>query len=156
MKILANLLIIFGILWCLLGGYYFWLRNNPNRLTFTNYHQTTTVIKSDKKQSQPQRIIISDLGIDLLLVASRVTNNKWETTNNGASYLSSSPIPGNTGNSVIYGHNWVSLFGKLVNAKPGQKVEVVFADGSKKKFIIEYTSTVVPTQASILAPSKDK
>src|SRR5256885_1576790 len=116
MKTLSNLLIIFGILWCLLGGYYLWLRNDPNRLTFQNYKQTKVIpVKSEKKVLTPKRIIISDLGIDLALVPSRVENNKWETTTDGASYLVSSPIPGDEGNSIIYAHNWTSLFGNLVS-----------------------------------------
>lgn len=154
MKFLSYLLIIFGIFCCAIGGYGMWLHNDPNRLAFNQY--TPAKVAQAKQTSTPQRIVISDLDINLPVVPAKITQNNWETTNDGASYLSSSPMPGQKGNSVIYAHNWASLFGNLVNAKPGQKVDVVYADGSKKKFFIEYTSTVSPNEASILAPSTDK
>lgn len=158
MKILSYLLIIFGILWCLLGGYYLWLKNDPNRLNFQNFEQKQAVLPSDEKKetSKPARVIIKDLGINLALLPAKIENNAWGTTYDGASYLASSPIPGNSGNSIIYAHNWTSLFGRLPNAKPGQTVEIEFTDGSKKKFVIAYTSTVLPTESSILKDSQDK
>ncbi len=154
MKKLSYLFIVFGIFCYLVSGYYIWLRNDASRLAFNNYHYTKSAITTTN--NPPQRIVIKDLQIDLPLVPSTIHNNKWDTTNDGASYLISSPIPGEDGNSIIYGHNWASLFGNLVSAKPGQEVLIAFADGSKKNFIIEYTSTVSPDQASILASSKDK
>jgi LPXTG-site transpeptidase (sortase) family protein len=159
MKLFSNLLIIFGLLWCLLAGYYFWMRNDTNALAFQNYKVEKTVAPKKQiasPQSQPQRIVIKGAGIDLPLIPSKIDNDKWETTNAGASYLTSSPIPGTEGNSIIYAHNWATLFGKLVSVKPGEQVEVLYADGSKKRFTVEYTSTVTPTTASILAPTTDK
>ena len=154
MKYLSYLLIFIGIICCSFAAYFTWLRNDPNRLSFKEYQPAKVV--TAKEKSLPQRIIISDLHVNLPVVPSKITNNVWETNNNGASYLISSPLPGEKGNSIIYAHNWASLFGNLVSAKPGQKVEVVYADGSHKNFYIEYTSTVSPSEASILAPSKDQ
>jgi LPXTG-site transpeptidase (sortase) family protein len=155
MKFLAHLLILIGILCCLCSAYFFWMRTDPHRLAFTNYQPAKVAVKQSK--SAPQRIIIKDLAIDLPIIPSKITNNSnWETTDNGASYLTSSPLPGQKGNSIIYAHNWASLFGGLTAAKPGQKIEITYADGSKKKFVVEYTSIVSQNEASILAPSKDK
>lgn len=157
MKALSRLLIFFGIVWCLMGGYYVSLRYLPNSLQFETYkHETVSVEKSQEKQSTPTYIKIEDLQISLPIVPAKVENDIWETTNTGASYLVSSPIPGNKGNSIIYGHNWANLFGNLTKAIPGQVVEIGYADGSKKRFIIEYTSVVAPVEASILESSNDK
>lgn len=157
MKFISLLLIILGVLLCFRGGYHLWLKYDANRLNFKNYSSVQTAYSQVGKQATlPQRIIIKDVGIDTYLVPARITNNIWETTDKGASYLISSPLPGAVGNSIVYAHNWKSLFGNLIRAVPGQKVDVLFADGSKKQFVIEYTSTVFPAQADILAPSKDK
>jgi LPXTG-site transpeptidase (sortase) family protein len=159
MKALSYLLIIFGILWCLLGGYYLWQRNDPNRLQFKNVEQKQIFTqKEDQKKDvpSPKRVLIKNLGIDLALIPATVTNDIWETTYEGASYLTSSPIPGETGNSIIYAHNWTSLFGNLTKVKPGQVIEIVYTDGSKKKFIVSNTATVGPTESNILADSEDK
>lgn len=164
MKSLARLLIITGLLLYCVAGYYIWLRNDPNRLKFDTYasstsqrsiaHVQNTPVKKEK--ILPTRIIIKDVGIDLPIYPAKVENNTWETTENGVSYLTSSPLPGEKGNSVIYGHNWANLFGPLVNIQTGKEVDVEFADHSKKKFTVEYTSVVSPDESTILAPSNDK
>ena len=162
MKTLSRLFIIFGILWCLLGGYYLLLKNNSNALAFQKPYQAKEAVKETPvdvpqvKEQKPTRIVIKDLRIDLPIIPASISDETWETTNDGASYLVSSPVPGESGNSIVYGHNWANLFGNLIHAQPGHTVEVFYEDGSKKKFVIEYTSTVLPSASDILAPSKDK
>jgi LPXTG-site transpeptidase (sortase) family protein len=159
MKTLSYLLIIFGILWCLMGGYYLWQRNQPQRLQFQHFEQKQQIVQKDgdnQDVSPPQQVIIKDVAINLPLIPSKVTDDSWETTYQGASYLASSPIPGQEGNSIIYAHNWMSLFGNLTKVKPGQTVEIVYANRSKRKFIVSKTAVVSPTESTILAQSKDK
>src|SRR5690242_12266251 len=109
MKLFSWLLIIIGICCYLAGGYYLWLRNDPNRLSFKNYHYVNT--KEINTKSLPVRISIPSLTIDLPIFPSVIKNSVWQTTNDGASYLVASPIPGTIGNSIIYAHDFASLFG---------------------------------------------
>lgn len=151
-KILSWFFIIQSLSLLTVCLYMVYLHEAPTRLNFNNY----TYEKQDATQGlTPERITISDLGIDLPVYKATIKNNVWPTTDIGASYLTSSPLPGEKGNSVIYGHNWESLFGKLRNAKAGQQVVITYPDNTKKVFVIEYTSIVSPDEASILAPSKD-
>ena len=154
MKLLARLFLTIGILSLVFAVYQIALRENPNRLAFSNYTYGRTVTVDNKEL--PKEISIKALGISLPIIPATVTNNHWQTTEAGASYLTSSPLPGEKGNSVIYAHNWRSLFGNLVNAKVGQEVVVTYPDGTKKTFVIEYTSVVTPSESTILAPSTDK
>lgn len=154
MKLLARLFIFFGIILYSLGIYNVWLVKNPNRLAFSNYSYAK--VSEEKRSTAPGRIIVKGQNIDLPLVSSRIINNGWETTTQGASYLSTSPIPGDIGNSIIYGHNWASLFGNLVNLAPGDEVEIEYEDKSRKIFVVKYTSLVTPETSSILAPTKDR
>ena len=154
MKTLSRIFIILGLSFYAIGIYNIWLRIDPNRLSFQNYHSKSDA--SVNSNDLPQRVIIKNLNINLPVIPAKVTNNVWETTNDGASYLKSSPIPGSNGNSVIYAHNWTNLFGNLTNAKPGETIEIEFKDKSRKTFEIEYTSIVLANQSSILSPSKDK
>jgi LPXTG-site transpeptidase (sortase) family protein len=130
-----------------------WLRTAPTRLNFDSYAQQQTASVAQK--AFPQRMIIGDLSVDLPLYPSSVVNNTWETTTKGASYLRSSPLPGEKGNSIIYGHNWLNLLGPLVAIKPGETIEIAFSDNSRKRFVVDYTSVVNPNESSILAPSQD-
>ncbi|MBU3979498.1 sortase [Patescibacteria group bacterium] len=153
MKNFAKLLIIFGLGCYVFGGFLIWERNNPNRLAFKNYQEN---YKNVAVSNPPTRIIIRDLGIDIPILPAKVISNQWETTIQGASYLLSSPVPGEIGNSIIYSHDWVSLFGPLLNAETGERVEIEFADKTRKIFIIRQTSVVSNNELSVLAPTKDK
>jgi LPXTG-site transpeptidase (sortase) family protein len=154
MKKFARFFIILSVFFYAFGLYQLWLRANPNRLAFTDYRAVQTVQK--EKESEPVHLTVNNKQIDVPIIPARVTNNVWETTDAGASYLQSSPIPGQKGNSVIYAHNWSNLFGNLPHVKPGDTVTIKYADGKKKTFVIQYTSLVGENEATILAPSKDK
>lgn len=104
----------------------------------------------------PVEIIVKDVGIDLPIIPAAFNNGTFQTTNQGASYLTSSPIPGDKGNSVIYAHNWLNLFGNLPKVKKGDTVTIIFNDKSKKDFAITQTQTVSAYQTSILQPFDDK
>ena len=104
----------------------------------------------------PQEIVIRDLNIYLPIYPAEIKNNSWESTTEGVSYLSSSPLPGNTGNSIIYGHNWESLLGRLTKIKPGQEIQILYADKTAKTFVVEYTQVTTSDQTHILSQTKDK
>ncbi len=152
-KILSWFFIIQALSLLTAGVYAYYVTQAPT-LAFSNYSVQSVV--SNQIQQAPKRITISDLGIDLPVYQATIENNVWPTTTKGASYLTTSPIPGNRGNSVIYAHNWTSLFGNLRNAKVGEKVVVTYPDNTKKTFVIAYLSIVPSNQSSILARSNDK
>ncbi len=154
MKLLSRLFILIGLLCYSLGIYNIWLINDPNRLSFQNYTYAKT--QSQEVKLQPTRVSIENLNINLPLIPSDITEGNWETTDIGASYLASSPVPGSEGNSVIYAHNWTSLFGNLVSILPGDEVKIEYDDKSVKTFVVKYTSTVTPDTTSILSPTNDK
>jgi len=116
---------------------------------------TSAIYTTTSPYSQPVEIIIDDLHINLPIYPATIHEGAWQTTTEGASYLTSSPIPGEKGNSVLYAHNWRSLFGNLVYAKPGEKVQVVFNNNQRKTFTILYTSIVSANQIHITDPSQD-
>jgi len=159
-RFLSTLLIIFGISWVILGDYYYWIQHSPTSLAFSNYSvknsNVKTNSKSDEKKSLPVSITISDLNISLPIIPAKVENDNWEMSYAGASYLTSSPIPGENGNSVIYAHNWTKLFGNLIDAKEGQDITISYADGTQKRFVIKSTSTVDPTESYVLGQTKDQ
>jgi len=83
-------------------------------------------------------------------------NDEWETTDKGVSFLDTSAIPGQLGNSIMYGHNWNSLLGNLKNVSPGQKIEIIDKNGLVTEFIVEIVQEVDPSNSDILAPTNDK
>ncbi len=151
-RFLPQGLIIAGIIYFLCAGFLLWQKYATNQLFFTHQpapHNSTLKLK-------PVEIVIKDVRIDVPIFESHITNNTWETTTEGASYLVSSPIPGEIGNSIIYGHDWTSIFGPLVNAKPGEKIQIKYNNGTKQIFTIQYTQVVSPDNTSVLGDSSKK
>jgi len=155
-KILSWFLILQSISLISVGLYQLYLHETPTLLSFNNYQYANIQSNNSVSTASPQRISIPTLGISLPIYKSAIVNKVWQTTDLGASYLTSSPLPGNKGNSIMYAHNWISLFGKLQSAKVGENVIVTYPDNKKKTFVIAYTSVVSPDESSILAPSNDK
>lgn len=151
MNILPKILIILGSFLILFGGYLVTERYSPKKLEFKNLQ----IAKSNSSEITPVRIIIPTLKIDNGIYPAEIDNGNWESTTKGVSYLSSTPVPGESGNSVLYGHNWPSLLGNLTKIKPGEKIEIVMNTGEKKKFTVEFTSIVDPDQTHILSQTTD-
>lgn len=149
----SKLLTLLGLLCLLVGSTLLWQRYNPQRLSFTSYRNHST---PPAAPNPPVRVKINDLKIDLPIIPSKIIKNQWETTGKGVSWLSTSPIPGTTGNSILYGHNWTSLLGNLVNAHTGQLITVYYQDGTQKSFEIEALAAVNPDDIHILDPSQDE
>lgn len=149
----AKWLFGFGLIALLFSAFLFWERYNPERLSFAvnDYLSQTTGAKAT---SAPTEIIIPAIKLDLPIIPAKMEKNKWEATTKGISYLSSSPVPGESGNSILYGHNWPNLLGNIVKLKPGQSIQIKYADGRVKDFIIASTVSVSPNDTGILAPSE--
>lgn len=76
-------------------------------------------------------------------------------TDRGGSYLVGTPMPGEIGNSIIYGHNYANIFGRLVEVRPGDKVVVKMLDGTERNFEVRATQEVGPEQTLVLEQTKD-
>ena len=155
---MAKSLIVAGCLCLAFSGYLFKERYNPVRLSMATYKKSVNVEATTDKtvQKTPVSIQIDHIGVHLPMLPAKITSQGWETTSQGISYLTSSPVPGNVGNSILYGHNWPSLLGNLVRIKPGDDIRVYYSDGTFSEFIVEKTDTVAPDQMGILDQTSDK
>jgi len=151
MNFSSKFLILSGLLLLFFGAYLVFQRYSPKTLEFKDL-KTTQALNSN---ITPVRIIIPSVKIDNGVYKAKINNGQWETTDKGISYLVSSPIPGEKGNSILYGHNWESLLGKLTGVKPGEKIDIIMSNGEKKIFTIQFTSVVDPNETHILSQTKD-
>jgi LPXTG-site transpeptidase (sortase) family protein len=154
-KVLSTLLILFGIFCYGLTYYGISERTNPKRVAFS-----TAVAPAQASTKEitalPAKIRIQSIDVSLPVIPAEITNGTWELTPEGVSYLQNSPIPGELGNSIMYGHNWPNLLGKLPQVKPGDSIEIEYADGTVRHFEVEYTVEVTPDDTHILDASKDR
>lgn len=144
-----------GISLILFGSFLVFQRNNPNRVAFakSDIILTTSV---ENKTFLPKQIHIPSINLDLPIYISEIKNNEWEVTDKGVSYLKTSVIPGDYGNSILYGHNWSNLLGNLTKIKTGEVIEITFEDNTKKEFIVNLIQEVKPDDVSILNSTNDK
>lgn len=150
--VFGKLLIVFGVCCLTFFGFLIWQRHYIRQISAVSQRIPVNI----PWHEHPVEVTIADLHIDLPVYSARITNGTWETTPEGVSYLSSSPLPGNLGNSILYAHNWSALFGNLRYAKPGQRVTIKFSDGAIRNFMIYYTAIVPASQLHILDGSSDR
>jgi LPXTG-site transpeptidase (sortase) family protein len=137
-----------AIILFLYGAALVWERTNPSRMSVLPVNEPARI------QGQPDSITIPSANIDLPIFPAKLNGVRWDQTTKGVSYWVASPVPGNAGNSVLYGHNWRNLLGPLTKVKPGDKVIVSY--GSEQvTFVVHFVTTVDPSNISILAPTSD-
>ncbi|HLE48783.1 MAG TPA: sortase [Patescibacteria group bacterium] len=159
-KAFANLLILLGLIGFGAFGYLIWERNSSVRLQFNQAPevQNSSLISGNVPAdfSNPTILRIPSIDSSLPIIPSKIVNNRWESTKKGVSYLETSPVPGEIGNSIIYGHNFPNLLKSLTKVKPDDEIYVDFASGATRKFVVHFTQEVGPYQSSILNPTEDR
>lgn len=152
MTLPAKLFFGIGFLLFVLGAFLVWERNDPNRLSFRSYQQSS---RSQETSVKPTLLSIPSVNISLPIYEAAIVKGKWQDTKSGVSYLSSSPVPGAIGNSIVYGHNWANLLGNLTKVKPGDEISVSFTSGKIKQFIVKFVTVVTPDETHILNQTSD-
>lgn len=79
-----------------------------------------------------ERIKIPDLGIDLPIVL----GDGWNAPLYKAAFYPSLGYPGQKNRTVIYAHARPGMFAPLFDAKVGQSIDIVKADGSIRRYTI--------------------
>lgn len=148
---LSRFLILLSLICFSWVGYLVWLRYTPTSLSFDfPFAPITQINPSD---STPKfSLLMPELSLNLPVTSAEVSKNLWPVSNSSLIHVSSSPLPGDPGNSVIYGHNWPTLLGNLKYAQIGQIIDVKTPNGAKK-FTIDKVSVVSPDQTNLLNPT---
>lgn len=123
--------------------------------------ERTTPVKAEQTSNAPIQfsdsifsVHIPSAGIELPAYRAVITGTTWQTSKRGISYLSTSPLPGEKGNSVLYGHNWPNLLNKLHGVKPGDAIFIT-AKNKTTQFMVRFVAVVGPRESSVYAPSGD-
>ena len=102
---------------------------------------STTVVGAPHTPPDPVSVSIPDLGIQSVLIPLGLNpDNTLEvpTDFSVAGWYTGRPVPGEIGPSIIAGHmdskTGPAVFFRLRDARPGQKVDVVRADGTTARF----------------------
>jgi LPXTG-site transpeptidase (sortase) family protein len=125
----------------------------------------------DKEYKRDMSITIESVGIKNIKISSNVESSNEEVYNqylkNGVAHFRGTPLPGDGGNSFIYGHSAVesffsrhrdlpeTIFSRLNDIDIGQKV-VVNRDDNMLEYVVRNKKIVEPEDFSILQPIQNK
>lgn len=148
LQVKSYLSIFLSLILITLGAWLILFSNTYGRSNFS-------LERSSKKEvsvylAQPIKLFIPRLSKTLKISDGFVTDDRWMVSETGVSFLTTSAVPGNGGNSVLYGHNRVDILGKLWKVTDGDLVYVILSDGSFAKYRIFETKEVAPNQVEIL------
>jgi sortase A len=125
----------------------------------------------NKEYNKDMEITIPDLKINRIKITSNVESYDEDVYNlslkTGLAHFKGTPLPGDGGNSFIYGHSAVqsfftrhqdlpeTIFSKLEKIDIGNEVSV-FKDGKELKYIVRKKKIVEPSDFSVLEKQGDK
>lgn len=115
----------------------------------------TSLQQAQQKKLLPIKITIPNLALNLPIAPSRILNGNWETSEKGASYGLGSGLPGEVGNTVIFGHNRFGLFAPLYRVKENDEVVVETEDGTYT-YVVVAKQIINPDNIAVIKPTDDE
>lgn len=100
--------------------------------------------------SKPTKIYIPRLGRVLYVSDGYIKDSRWLVSETGVSFYTDSALPGQIGNTVIYGHNTRDKLGGLWRVGDGDDIYIVLANGNFVKYQVAERKEIKPTQVEIL------
>lgn len=147
---------ILGLL-LLAGGLFLVLFSNIDRFRLSRDEQAGSASPvADSSVDAPVKIFIPKIGRYLPVENGKVVNNRWEVSERGVSYLSSTPAPGQAGNTVMYGHNKDAILGRMQNLAAGDIIYILGKSGAIYKYTVFETKEITPQQVEILNQTQDR
>ena len=138
-----------GLFFLGFGCFLVWERNAPKALAVALPPEGSIV------KSAPTILRVDSLGLELQVIPARIVDQNWQITKDGVSYLTTSPLPGEQGNSVMYGHNWPAILGGLKHIKVGDQIQVQMSSGQHLTYTVHFVSVVTSDQTHIYANTTD-
>lgn len=128
------------------------------------FHKNSTVESVEASQpavvevtySEPRLITISGFINNLPIQSGTYFDGEWTVSDDTASYLIQSALPGEAGNTIIYGHNLPSIFGPLQQLKGGEKIVITTAAGDQHTYTVTEVLEVTLDQVEYLAPTQEE
>jgi len=149
-RYLPELLLIAGIILVVISTSHRLLRARSlsvNEAVVTEYIEQQAI--TDKPIIYPTHIEIPWY-IDVAIDPHAFVAGEWTVSEDNASYLTDSAMPGESGNIIIYGHNKREILGNLRALKGYEQITLTLSDGSKRLYQIESIKQVSPDRTELL------
>ena len=111
-------------------------------------------IRITKPKIAPNKISFPSLNHSLNVAAATISNNKWQLFEDKVAWLSTSDEPG-SGNTIIYGHNWKTLFGPLTRLKVGDRI-VLQHNAKSLNYEVSEIRKILPTDVDAIISNNNQ
>jgi LPXTG-site transpeptidase (sortase) family protein len=141
------------------------------QFTYDPQTKKSKPIVVDDQYSKDMYMTIGEIGIENIKISSNVESSEEKVYDrylkSGLAHFKGTPLPGDGGNSFIYGHSAVetffsrhnnlpeTIFTRLENIEIGNKV-YIDRDGDRLEYIVRNKKIVSPEDFSILQTQNDK
>lgn len=168
-KVILLFLALILIAGSIFAVYYFRNKARRNQSKLENSVQGVFPAKTDLIQKQPKSytLEVSQLNLSAPIILNVDGNNKaayLAALVNGVAQMSSTALPGEAGNTVIFGHssyydnqpgNYKKVFSHLNQLKAGSTINIKSGEQSLNYSVID-NKIVSPSDVSVLAQDKTK
>jgi sortase A len=142
-------LIAIGLILLSLWGLHRFLYNRSLRLSD---RLLASYSRESIQSAVPIYITVAD-SISLRVVEAGKVEGAWTVSPTAANHVRGSALPGQAGNTIIFGHNLNTVFGYLVDARVGDPVDIRTYDGKLHRYKISEIQIVDPSQTALLSPT---
>ncbi len=91
--------------------------------------------------------------MDLRVDPGQIKDGVWQISDNNATFLDTSAVPGGGGNIVIYGHNKKAVFGNLPYLSLGQKISIKTKSEKIYTYVVYQKHFVSPERVEAVSPT---
>lgn len=139
--------------------------------TYDSKTNQRVLVNIDTSYKKDMYIDIDSVGIKNIRIASNVESSDEKTYNEylrgGVAHFKGTPLPGDGGNSFIYGHSAVesffsrhkdypeTIFSRLGNIDVGQNISIR-KDNKTLEYVVRRKKIIEPEDFSVLQPTGDK
>lgn len=127
------------------------------------YHQArilsfnvSEIAKVNFSGVKPVHIKAYPVGVDVSIKDGVIKDGVWAIYPKDAIYLLGSAGLGDSGNTIIYGHNRDDVLGPIRWAKLGSFIDIRGSDGKDYRYEVTKIDTVDPDNLSYIQPTKNE
>jgi sortase A len=147
-KLFPFVLVLIGLLIFSFGAF------NYYRVRILSFSKVpASASKSTQNLDIPVEIIIPSIKMDLRVDPGQIKDGVWQISDNNATFLDTSAVPGGGGNIVIYGHNKKAVFGNLPYLSLGQKISIKTKSEKIYTYVVYQKHFVSPERVEAVSPT---
>lgn len=133
------------------AGWLLWEMYQPVR--FEELQQVVSTQVAERESGEPVVLSFPEAEFSVPVQAGEVANGKWKLSYETAQFVE---VPVASGSAtIVYGHNYLRILGKLEQVRVGQPVEVASDSGGVKMYQIVSKEVIQPNDVARILPSQD-